>query len=739
MMSKRSDTWVSFRVLLLALVLLGVTPVPAGAQAGPPEVPPAAPAGAMPLPPHSVVALAGTPHLWIADAAGVLHWAGDTRALAGREIDWSRRREVSLDELQRLPRGEPWLSAGLVRAGERLYLVKWEAAWQQPRLLRIPSLAEVALFGITAQNVARLALEPAEWERRFGFALAGLERTELLAAPASTAAAPQPAAARPTPTPTPAGPDGPPAGQARAEAGASARGAPDELYPLAAHEVEIRRGSQTIRVRPLRTVKTADGREALAGRLIVGFQEHVSAADREQVHRGVAARGIAPARALAAVGPHAQLVDVSAAPSLEAAIAVYRADARVRYAQPDYLLHWLETPNDPYFGLQWGMSTIQAPTAWNTTHGSATRYVAILDCGIYEAGSTSYGSGHPDINGKVVKRVNFTTEPDADDWCDHGTHLAGIAAANTNNGIGVAGTGYDTRLFNVKVGTSQGPLLSWVLSGIRWAADNGAHVINMSLGAPGPCSPAEQDAISYAWSRNAVIVAAAGNFGTSTPVTPASCAYVLAVAATDSFDVKASFSNYGAWVDVAAPGVSIYSTDWIGSYKYLSGTSMAAPHVAGLAALLWATSYGTSNQRVVERLLYTADPIAGTGWLWQYGRINAAAAMPPVCSPRPRVQLSVVPGGAGRLQVTVTAGTAVAGGQNWLRALRFGLADNGVVDIGSQTGLPGNATVTLSPGTRQTTFFVRRVTTGLATTVHFVVVDECGEWPTFVGGGPNAF
>jgi len=141
---------------------------------------------------------------------------------------------------------------------------------------------------------------------------------------------------------------------------------------------------------------------------------------------------------------------------------------------------------------------------------------------------------------------------------------------------------------------------------------------------------------------------------------------------------------------------------------------------------------------VVERLLDTADPIFGTGWLWQYGRINAAAAMPPVCTPRPRVQLTVVPSGAGRLQVTVTAGTAVAGGQNWLRALRFGLADNGVVDSGSQSGLPGNATITLGPGVRQTTFFVRRVTGGLATTVHVVVVDECGEWPPFVGGGPTA-
>jgi hypothetical protein len=112
--------------------------------------------------------------------------------------------------------------------------------------------------------------------------------------------------------------------------------------------------------------------------------------------------------------------------------------------------------------------------------------------------------------------------------------------------------------------------------------------------------------------------------------------------------------------------------------------------------------------------------------------------MPPVCTPRPRVQLTVVSSGAGRLQVTVTAGTAVAGGQNWLRALRFGLADNGVVDSGSQSGLPGNATITLGPGVRQTTFFVRRVTGGLATTVHVVVVDECGEWPAFVGGGPTA-
>ncbi len=159
-------------------------------------------------------------------------------------------------------------------------------------------------------------------------------------------------------------------------------------------------------------------------------------------------------------------------------------------------------------------------------------------------------------------------------------------------------------------------------------------MINMSLGGPGACPAAMQAAVNYAWSRNVVVVAAAGNAGTSTPNAPADCANVVSVAATDSADARASFSSWGSWVTVAAPGVSINSTSNVGGYVILSGTSMASPHVAGLGALIWATSWGTDAASVVARIRNTADNIGGAGTLWQTGRINAASAVapPPTCS-----------------------------------------------------------------------------------------------------------
>ena len=131
------------------------------------------------LAPGAVVALVGTPHLWIADGAGVLHWGGDTRALVGRAVDWTDRREVPLAALRGYPRGAPWLSAGLLKLGDPIYLVKWESGEPAPRLLHIRSIRDVELFGITADNYGDLVLEPANWEQRYGLAEAGLARGEL--------------------------------------------------------------------------------------------------------------------------------------------------------------------------------------------------------------------------------------------------------------------------------------------------------------------------------------------------------------------------------------------------------------------------------------------------------------------------------------------------------------------------------------------------------------------------------
>jgi len=349
--------------------------------------------------------------------------------------------------------------------------------------------------------------------------------------------------------------------------------------------------------------------------------------------------------------------------SIERAIQVYRADPRVWFAEPDYIARATDTPNDTYFAqFQWNMTKIAMPAAWAITHGSGSIYIAILDCGIFDEFSgfnaTDGLPGHPDLRGKVVAATSFVSSPyGTHDACGHGSHVAGIASAATNNATGVAGVGWDTRLLNVKVldDTGTGSTTSLV-SGINWATSHSAKVINMSLGAPGGCPASVQSAIDSAWASDVGIVAAAGNDNTTTPSWPADCNHTLAVAATDQNDARASFSNYGSWVQVAAPGTTILSTYADSTqygYQVFDGTSMASPHVAGLAGLLWMSVYGSSAGAVVNRIKATADPVAGTGTLWQSGRINAAAALSTAAPLITGVSPSSGPPGGGT-QVTIT-------------------------------------------------------------------------------------
>lgn len=344
-------------------------------------------------------------------------------------------------------------------------------------------------------------------------------------------------------------------------------------------------------------------------------------------------------------------------------------DPLVQYAEPDYIYYLQFTPNDAQLGQQWGLvntgqtvnnkvgkvdADIDAEFAWDVSRGTGVT-VAVLDSGIDTA--------HPELSSKVKGTKSFTNTPLADKN-GHGTHVAGILAANTNNGQGVAGVCPDCQLLIGKItnddtgGTVPG---SAIAPGITWAADSGVQVINLSIAGPS-FSQAVQDAVNYAWGKNIVIVAAAGNSGSSTKAYPAAYTNVLAVGNTTSTDVKRSDSNFGTWVDVAAPGDTIYSTiptttSFVGktntSYGFLSGTSMASPAVAGVAALVWKTQFGTNNAAVVQRITSTAEKIAGTGTNWVHGRVNAASAVgastiptgapTSVPSPVPTGQVSVVP------------------------------------------------------------------------------------------------
>lgn len=290
---------------------------------------------------------------------------------------------------------------------------------------------------------------------------------------------------------------------------------------------------------------------------------------------------------------------------------------KVKYAEPDFVAKKTEIPNDTYYSSQWGLPKIKAEGGWDKTRGSENAPVAIADTGIDDS--------HPDLSGKVLKRANFTWDPDFD-GDGHGTHVAGIVAATTNNSLGVASLGYDSKLFSVKVLDNTGSgYYSWIASGVIWAADNGAKVINLSLGGSSD-SQTLRDAVSYAWGKGVVIVAAAGNSNNSRALYPAYYTNSIAVAATDQNDKKASFSSYGSWVDLAAPGVSILST-YQGNYAYLSGTSMATPFVSALSSLVFANNPGFNNLQVRNKIEGTAEKIAKTGTYWIYGRIDACAAL----------------------------------------------------------------------------------------------------------------
>jgi thermitase len=456
---------------------------------------------------------------------------------------------------------------------------------------------------------------------------------------------------------------------------------PPPLLPLAPIGQPPKQGPTS----SIKTVTLSDGREAAADRIVLGFREGVSDADAQDVHRaaasaGVTAQDVRPITTGRAA--HNRVAAVTLAPgltSIERAIQVYRTDARVLFAEPDYVARVTDTPSDTYFAeFQWNMTKIGMPAAWSITHGSGSIYIAILDCGIFDEFSGFAAadglSGHPDLRGKVVAATSFVSSPyGTHDACGHGSHVAGIASAVTNNSMGVAGVGWDTRLLNVKVIDDTGAGTSTTLvSGINWAVSRNARVINMSLGAAGACPASVQTAIDSAWASDVVVVAAAGNDGTNAAHWPAGCNHVLSVAATDQNDARASFSNYGSWVQVAAPGTTILST-YADSAQYgydqFNGTSMASPHVAGLAGLLWMSVYGSSAGAVVDRIKATTDPVAGTGTLWQSGRINAAAALstaaPVITSISPS---SGPPGGGTQVTITGTDFSRLAGAT----VVRFG-------------------------------------------------------------------
>ena len=300
-------------------------------------------------------------------------------------------------------------------------------------------------------------------------------------------------------------------------------------------------------------------------------------------------------------------------------------------------------PNDPMFAQQYSHKVTQAPAGWQISQGKAAPItIAIVDTGV--------DVNHPDLKDKIVPgHSSFPDSPFNTDLNGHGTHCSGIAAASVNNGIGVAGVAPFAKIQPVKVLDDSGSGSdASVAEGIDWAADHGAQVISMSLGGPTP-SKAIEEAVQKALAHNIIVIVAMGNDGDDSLSYPAAVPGVVAVGATDKNDKIANFSQFGKHISVSAPGVDILSTfplnsNDIGMTKYgsISGTSMATPYVAGLAALIRGTAPQLTAVQVRQRIEQTADDLGPKGFDVHYGfgRVNVAKALQGLTS-------STVPAGFG--------------------------------------------------------------------------------------------
>jgi len=298
---------------------------------------------------------------------------------------------------------------------------------------------------------------------------------------------------------------------------------------------------------------------------------------------------------------HLAFVDPSEVASL---VAEASAEGAVEGAEPLAWVGAMFVPNDPLYEKQWHMERIGAPTAWDYSSGRGVT-VAVVDTGIACEDYDRFTKGTDLAETACVGGWNFVTDNEhANDDQGHGTHVAGTIAQSTNNGIGAVGVAFDARLMPVKVLNGQG----WgttedVANGIRWAADHGAQVINLSLGGPRN-SKVLQDAVDYAHAKGSLVVAAAGNSGGPVGY-PGGCDHAVGVSASNDKDQLAQFSSRGPEVDIAAPGTNVTQQtvcnggkDKCEVFPAYNGTSMATPHVAGVAALLFAQ--GITDPDAVE-------------------------------------------------------------------------------------------------------------------------------------------
>ncbi len=435
---------------------------------------------------------------------------------------------------------------------------------------------------------------------------------------------------------------------------------------------------------------------------LVGFLPGTAASQAKAI---ATQSGVVPGRWLASL----RVLEVHAPPGAEIAPAALQAlqhQPRVRYVEPNYLVQALDVPNDTYYSSQqWAPQKIGAEAAWSITHGSADIEVAVLDTGL--------DMSHPEMSGKYCAGYDFVNDDnDPSDDHGHGTHVSGIVGALTNNGAGIAAVGWATTIMPVKVLNANGTgTHADVAAGLEWATNAGAAIVNLSLGGPSGSQTLE-DAVNYAYNNGVLVVAAAGNAGTSTPYYPAAYSNVIAVVATTSTDSRWGLSNYGSWIDMAAPGSSIYSTDWTGgagAYTSRSGTSQASPHVCAVAALMLAVDDELTNDALRQALESTAVDLGDPGFdiYFGHGRLDACAAVSSAlpATPTPTVTATPAPSPTPTplpaMHIGDLDGTATKVGRDWkatvviaVHSASHGTLSNAVVSGAWSGGYSGSASCT---------------------------------------------
>jgi|GEM_PF-526180 len=366
--------------------------------------------------------------------------------------------------------------------------------------------------------------------------------------------------------------------------------------------------------------KFSEPKEMAANEFVVKFKEGMTAEKREALLRSFRAAELS----FMDMG-NFSLVKAPKGTEAKGLAAKLVKLPEVESVEPNYIIERNYTPSDPGYSKQWHLKKINAPKAWDTTKGSGQITVAVVDNGVQV--------NHPDLAGKIVSPYNVVTGARSVPAGEHGTHVAGIIAASINK-KGVIGVAPNVKIMPINVFQGDGATSYDVAYGIVYAADHGANVINLSLGAYA-ATGYEAAAVQYAASKGVVLVAAAGNDDTYLPSYPAAFEPVIAVSATDSTDFITDFSNYGDYIDLAAPGVNIYSTVPRSSYGSLHGTSMAAPIVSGTAALVLSKNPLLTRGEVESILRKSTVDLGARGWdvFYGYGRIDAYKALKNTPSP----------------------------------------------------------------------------------------------------------